>query len=114
MAAFLEYPVSRIQNPRWEAIICSLGLAPHVNKPDLICPVKRFAHPPPPISCFSGGARGERGSPRTSGGEEGEGAQSPPQPAGGPHQQRDPVRVSPEGGGHRVSVSTRQACARTP
>lgn len=61
-----------------------------------------------PISCFSGGARGERGSPRTSGGEEGEGAQSPPQPAGGPHQQWDPVWVSSEGGGHRVSVSTLQ------
>lgn len=59
-----------------------------------------------PVACFSGGGGGERGSPWTSGGEEREGAQSPPQPAGGPHQQWDPVWVSPAGGGHRVSVST--------
>lgn len=59
-----------------------------------------------PVACFSGGVGGERRSARTSGGEEGEGAESPPEPAGGPHQQWDPVRVSPAGGGHRVSVST--------
>lgn len=105
MAAFLGCLISGIQNLRWEAITLHES-APHMTKLDLICPVKCLLTRP--ISCFSGGTGGERGSPRRSGGEEGEGAQSTPQPAGGPHQQWDPVRLSPESGGHRVSVSTLQ------
>lgn len=95
----------------WTVRSSSRESAPHVNKLDLVCLVRCLLTCP--ISCFSGGAGGERGSPRTSGGEEREGAQSPPQPAGGPHQQWDPVWVSPEGGGHRVPVSTLQEQAHS-
>lgn len=61
-----------------------------------------FVHP---SVCPLGGSRGERRSPRAGGGQEGEGAQPPPQPAGGSHQQWDPLRPGTEGGGHRVAVS---------
>ena len=56
--------------------------------------------------CLPGGSGRECRSPRPSRGQEGEGAQPPSQPNGGPHQRWDSLWASTEGGGHWVSVST--------